>query len=744
MSALEHAAKDAPTQGPGALVLLRPIVLSSLWRFRWLLAFGMVVGAGVGLFRGLVAPNQFKSMGKLFVSPGVREALLDGTVVSTRVSGSREAVQNVMQLLSAPEYFAGVVKTVGPDTVLAPYDPAKDAGEASWHKALFHNFQSWWFAGGSGAQLVPAAVGYAEIAAQALERSLWMVPEPNSSVIAFHYVSHTPELAKSVVDGALDAAIEWHGKVFTKLSPLENFESALVKAVSARDEAATKLREFRAKKGVADYEGERARLSGIVNDLRAKLRTVTIDAKSVRAALEAQEEHLRTLPARLLTPQSVENPEVAATASSLIRLRDEVRVIERSEASAETKRAQRSRLEEQIKELEARIASLPLTVQAEPLDLPNPAHQKVAEQIAELRASARSKESERDEVAAQLATHELRSAEVEAMAPELVALEKDAKRTEEYAEFWKSNVSNLTNVQDLEGQKVSSLVVLHHGTQDGIKIGPRRGMLVGVGVVMGLAAAMALVVALALFDRRVRHREDLLRMGLADEGVLVSGGGGSGMPWMLPSSLAEIRDDIARFWAALPYERRQAHGLRIGFVPCGEGASAGRAAAALALGLAAHAGEKVCYVSTLEGPTWLGQRLGLDHQCGWSEVLRGEFPLEDAVVATPVSGLHYLPAGKIGPVVPHPMAGPAFAALLDRLVQSHRFVIVELPDVGLRPEGRSVLGVIDGAQLVVCRMLGSKASVREAIGAVQNSGARLLGGVLQPPAIAAPPLRDVD
>jgi Mrp family chromosome partitioning ATPase len=266
---------------------------------------------------------------------------------------------------------------------------------------------------------------------------------------------------------------------------------------------------------------------------------------------------------------------------------------------------------------------------------------------------------------------------------------------------------------------------------DGVKIAPRRGMLLGMGAVGGLAAAIVLAALLGLLDRRVRLREELTLLGVPDEGAVVSGSGGSGMPWMLPAALAEIRDDIARFWSKLPYERRKTDGLRIGFVPCGEGVSAGRAAAALAIGLAAHGGEKVCYVGTLEGPSWLGQRLGLDHQCGWSEVMRGEFQLADAVVATSVQGLSYLPAGRIGPAVPHPMAGPQFAALLDRLAATHRFVIVELPDVSLRPEGRSVLGVLDGAHVVVLRLVGAKSAVREAIEAVRTAGARLLGGVLQ-------------
>jgi hypothetical protein len=115
--------------GPGKLALLRPIVLTSLLRHRWLLLAGLVLGVVFGLFRGLVTANQFRSIGKLYVRPGVREAMsadsvLSGGALVPRTGGSREAAQNVLQALSAPEFFELIVMRLGAGVVLAPYDPA--------------------------------------------------------------------------------------------------------------------------------------------------------------------------------------------------------------------------------------------------------------------------------------------------------------------------------------------------------------------------------------------------------------------------------------------------------------------------------------------------------------------------------------------------------------------------------------------------------------------------------------------
>jgi uncharacterized protein involved in exopolysaccharide biosynthesis len=740
-----QASSELEPAGRGGFALLRPILVASLWRFRWLLVLGVVLGVAFGVFRGLVMPNQFRSTGKLLVRPGALESVSSDSVLSSgalvaRAGGSREAVQNVLQALSSPDYYRRVVRRLGLDAILAPYDPAKDEN-AAFYKQVFHAFQSWWFNESAGGEApVDGNPERAEaFAALQLQNMLWFVPEAGTSVISLNYISHSPELAKRVVDTALAEAKSFHTDLIRKFTSPEESKGERANAFAAAETAETALRDFLREKKVNDFEKDRERLLEDLADHDGRLVTLKVEIASTTAALAAQRLRLAGLPARRVnagSQQWVDNPRYVAEQAALGKLREDQRASDRGEGSAEQKRAQRERFERQIKEIEEQLASIRPKVLTEPIEEENPVHARVAEEIGGLEAVLASKTKARDATDAERTSTLNRLAELDAIAPRLRELEAASNQARIYADLFASRESTTSAMQKLDAANLSSVVVMQEGTDDGIKIAPRRGQLVVFGAAGGFAFAVAFVALLALLDRRVRYREDLPRLGLPEGGVLVSGGGGSGMPWMLPSSLAEIRDDIARFWAALPYERRQTQGLRIGFVPCGEAASAGRAAAALALGLAAHGGEKVCYVGTLEGPTWLGQRLGLDHQCGWSEVMRGEFALEDAVVATPVQGLHYLPAGKIGPVVPHPMAGPAFVALLDRLVQTHRFVVVELPDLTLRPEGRSVLGVMDGAQLVVCRTMGSKASVREAIAAVQSAGARLLGGVLQQPATA--------
>ena len=50
-------------------------ILRAVWRSRYLLSAAVVLGGATGLFLGTIKPNEFQSMGKLLVRPGLREAL---------------------------------------------------------------------------------------------------------------------------------------------------------------------------------------------------------------------------------------------------------------------------------------------------------------------------------------------------------------------------------------------------------------------------------------------------------------------------------------------------------------------------------------------------------------------------------------------------------------------------------------------------------------------------------------------
>ena len=100
MAENETASEQVDAHGNLLLVVLRQVR-----RFRLLVAFTAVLGLIAGLFYSLTVPNQYQSVGKLSVRPGIRDiitpeaAFASSRAASQRAAGSREAVLNELQVL---------------------------------------------------------------------------------------------------------------------------------------------------------------------------------------------------------------------------------------------------------------------------------------------------------------------------------------------------------------------------------------------------------------------------------------------------------------------------------------------------------------------------------------------------------------------------------------------------------------------------------------------------------------------
>ena len=740
-------AEERENSGDGAnpIAGLVPVLLHGIWRFRVLVVLSVGVGTAGGVFRGVVIPNQYQSVGKLFVKPGIRDtASLEtgfaGGSTTARISGSREAVQNEMQVLNSSALFDKIVKHVGADNVLAPYDPAAlNTDGAPWYTSWFHAFQSWWFSSAASPPSTDFPVDFGQLASLVLRATVFIQPEPGASVITFSYISHSPERAKVVVDAALQAAIELHSEVFTTMASLAKVESELKVAEQQATEAERVLRELRLGKQIYDFEAQRSSEVANLADTTRRLDAASIEIKRKQSELLKLSEVLSATPSEkvLAGSQSVSvHPEYQALTAQLTQLRGELERLDLDHAKGKvidpTYTDMKKTIEALVLSVDARLNQIPMALVMKGEPEANPYHEQIAQRMAEITVVIKGLETDVTGYEAQRKAIQDRLGLLEALSPELRKCEMDVAQKRSTADTLLQEVTRQRAVQRLDQANLSSVTVMHPGSFEVNKVAPQRGKLVFAGLFGGAFLGLAIAGLLTLLDRRIRVRADLVRLGIPDDGVVC----GNGDPVVstnpgLPPSLAGITDDIAHFWTKVPYDRRDSAGLRIAFVPCGDGANVGRAAASLAIGLAAHGGEKVLYVTAVEGSTWLAQRLGITMPTGWSEVVRGECPLEAATVVTPIAGLSYLGAGAVGSALPHPMAGPSFVTLLDRLAAGYRFVVLELPDLEKMTEGRSVLGVVDAVELVVCRETSTKRSVRDAMAMVKASGARLLGGFLQ-------------
>lgn len=120
---------------------------------------------------------------------------------------------------------------------------------------------------------------------------------------------------------------------------------------------------------------------------------------------------------------------------------------------------------------------------------------------------------------------------------------------------------------------------------------------------------------------------------------------------------------------------------------------------------------------------------GLDKDVGLASVLAG-LPIEQAVRETSVPNLWLLPSGRGGERPNELLASAAVPELLDRLDEMFDFVLIDSPPTVLLSDARILSRYTDGVVVLVREHTTSRMLVREAVGGLEQVGARVLGVIV--------------
>jgi uncharacterized protein involved in exopolysaccharide biosynthesis/Mrp family chromosome partitioning ATPase len=679
------------------------------------------------------------------VRPGMRETVTPEMALAGGMEGRyvalRDAVLAEMQLLINPRLYDKAARRIGPEKLLEAYDPTRGyAGDKSLPQRVLHRFQKWWFQPSEAVALAtPEQV--TTLAASVLSVGLQFYPDPAAGTILVSYQTVSPAGAQMVVDGVLEAALEFHAEVFETSRSLDVLTKELQRAEEAARKSEEALALYKTSKGIYAFEAQRDALLVYLERLESEVENEKIEERRLEAVQAQLTEVLKNLPDSDRNARTrMLNPEYSSLRAQVRQLQLELVRLESERISMNVSRdqyeQQRKRVEDFLQECRTQLEKEPMfldvdaTGEAETRESRLRREFDTAEtQLAGVRLARAQRAEVRDSVRTRLATFETASAE-------LGKLELEAQQNRAQADRMAASAASLQTIQRLDNLKLSNLQVLFPATQSQGKIGPNRSMLLVGGVVGGLAAGFFLAFVLGLVDRRVRSVLDLERRGIKVCGVI--GGPVRNASQMaadlLPSELllpfGDVREDIAELWSSLPFDRRSSLGLRIACVPDASSADGSRVAGCLATGLALHGGEKVCLVSCSPGGGWLSERLGIPGGNGWMQVLDGKARLGDCVCTTQVPGLSFLPLGLDHQPTPHPMRRHEFGALLQELCNSFQFVVVELPVLTEQPEGRAVLRVVDGVLAVVALDHSTHRGLAAVRGDAQAAGAQFVGAAV--------------
>ncbi|MFT7534296.1 MAG: hypothetical protein ACI85K_000242 [Hyphomicrobiaceae bacterium] len=732
---------DEASRGGSArqVALLKTLLAGTIrrWGLIMLIAFLSMIVAGL---YAITRPAQYRSGGKLFVLPGNRGSFVSQSAFSggeVQVVSSRETINNEMQVLSAPAFFDLVAEKVGIETVLAPFDPGETSTQNStWYRDLVVDIQSWWFAakGGTGDM---NGFSRANLAREVLSKSVIIVPEPGTSIISCYGFAHSSELAQKIVTGVLEAVSEMHGRVFNNIAGVEKVreESRVVEMAARETEKA--LQDYRSQYGY--LEDDSAQLVAL-QEYRAEI-GLKFNEIAVATALLQEEQGwlmktLKAIPVTQIAPGSVVsvlNPEYTVLTDELKSLRQALTTLSQDRSiTAATNEQRKDALDAQVLDVATRLEQTKIAIEIGGYVERYPEHVRMTDRLRVVDLELKKLERENKE---RKNLHKSVGEALDKLAaagPGLRLLELDAAQQRGKADKLAAGLYQLEAVQNLDKLNLSSVQLLQTATYDPERMSIGRTRVVLIGMLGGGFAGVALALLLAFFDGRVRSGADLVLCGLPKHGVLRSriDTGKSGKPWSLSQSLVTARTDIDTFWKSIPFDCREREGVSIAFVPCGS-ADAGRAAASLAIGLAAHCGERVAYLSLSAGQAWFTRRIAVKSDPDWRDHIMASGDTANGDCETTVPGLYFYGAGNHEGASPDLLAGPHFVALLDRLRAQHRFVILELPNAEDVPSADAVLGAVEAAMLVVTRNHVSRKQVGHSLSAAASAGARILGVVMQ-------------
>jgi capsular exopolysaccharide synthesis family protein len=93
--------------------------------------------------------------------------------------------------------------------------------------------------------------------------------------------------------------------------------------------------------------------------------------------------------------------------------------------------------------------------------------------------------------------------------------------------------------------------------------------------------------------------------------------------------------------------------------------------------------------------------LGIETECGLSEVLTGETRLNEAIIKLEPAALHLLPGGAAREDVAELLSGPRFGRLLDEARKQFDYIIIDAPPLGVFTDANLLINRADSAILVV-------------------------------------------
>ncbi|HTF90329.1 MAG TPA: hypothetical protein VK843_18075 [Planctomycetota bacterium] len=495
-----------------------------IWRARWWVLAAGFAGLCFGAFQAAIKINTFDSTGKLLVRGGIRESATPESLVVTGGTGgqanARETMANEIHLLSDPEVFRRVVALVGPDKILASYDPsASDGPDTPFLDRMLHSFQTRWSASGdsdsdAGGHPPDRCEDCARIAEQVVARSMTVQPEAGSSIFTVTYTAHTPRLASEVANAFLKAAIAHHRDFFRGGHELELINQRLHEAQAELNAVDLARATFHNECGVYDIIAQSSEIMQELAALEAEIVAGNATEAGLRGKKDFLDQAIASEPIKLAT--TTEQPRVPNPTHNFLmqqKLQLELAPVADSAGSVQKLEQLKAQRAEQLSQLESRLAIEPEFIQMAPLRQlgPNPQFQLLVQQARDTESDLFALKQSQDIRRARVAELREERLHLESCRGQANSLDRDYESaTLRLAQCTQAH-EKLTLLNTLDQSELTNLLVLQTANLPLTKSGPKRGRIVLIGGILGAAAGAGVALLLAKLNRRVRRPDDLAK-----------------------------------------------------------------------------------------------------------------------------------------------------------------------------------------------------------------------------------------
>src|SRR5690606_11600214 len=275
-----EAVANLPIPGPSpeadhdaAMPLPIGRLIGGLYRRRWIVLLGTLLGAVVGVAAAVLRSDRYWSEGLfLFDHGGEQLSIAADPAMESAVTPG--IVGNIPYVLVSRELCERVVDAVGAERILAPFRaevvPGPDAGPVERLRAWFANFRR-----GFNRQAV--GVSRAD-AVEQLQNSLNLTMPRGSSVLVVGYAAPDPFAARDTLSVFMDAAISWHLEVYGDAQEIQLLEKSYERTREIHGAAVAALDEFLRELGVTDFDAALERRRSDVDRIAERLANEAVNA----------------------------------------------------------------------------------------------------------------------------------------------------------------------------------------------------------------------------------------------------------------------------------------------------------------------------------------------------------------------------------------------------------------------------------------------------------------------------------